>query len=87
MSAMEQMLVKVLSQVIPPEVMEILTPDNINQFAEKANAYIISQNEKMDTLVSLQNEMLARLDTVLERLENERSEQSSGSGGSDSGSN
>lgn len=84
---MEQMLVKVLSQVIPPEVMEILTPDNIQEFVERANAYILDQNEKMNTLLALQNEMLARLDAVLKGLNNERCEESSGSGRSDSGSN
>jgi hypothetical protein len=74
MSAMDQMLAGMLKSIIPPEVMEMITPEKIQAFAQGINDFIDKQN-------AFQNEVLERL----ERLENGPG-YASGSGDSGNGS-
>jgi hypothetical protein len=40
MSMMADMMADMLKKALPPEVMELLTPENIKEIGDKANAFI-----------------------------------------------
>ena len=69
MSAMDQMLVRVIHQVIPPEVMELLTTEKIQELGERINAYIISTRESLDTIIEVQAKQEASLRKLLADVE------------------
>lgn len=84
MSAMDQMLIGMLKGIIPAEVMEMITPEKIQAFAENINAFIEKQN-------AFQIEVIQRLTDLEGEVEyargyGERSGSGGDSGGSDSGS-
>ena len=72
MSAMDKMLGDMLKKAIPPEVLEMLSQENISAFVESANAFKISIESKLDNILENQS-------VIIERLENVGSEGSKGS--------
>ena len=48
MAAMDKMLADMLKRIIPQEVMELLTPEKVQEVTEGINAYITYQREFMD---------------------------------------
>ena len=57
MAAMDKMLADMLKRLIPQEVLDLLTPEKVQEITEGINAYILYQREFMD-----------RTDVVLEGL-------------------
>lgn len=70
MSAMENMLASMLKSVIPPEVMALITPEKMQEFGDKINAYIAEQRESIDLIKQVQMQQLDMLNAIAERLEN-----------------
>lgn len=73
MSAMEDMLANMLKKALPQEVMGLLTPEKIQELAEKVNAYIIDTRESLDEIkqnTSCIEQILSRLDCIEEELKN-----------------
>lgn len=48
MAAMDKMLADMLKRIIPQEVLELLTPEKVQEITEGINAYILYQREFMD---------------------------------------
>lgn len=67
MSMMQEMLADMLKKSLPPEVMELLTPEKIKEFGERANAFISDLRSGLDRIEAGQKETLARLEN-LERI-------------------
>lgn len=54
MSAMEKMLTEMLMSIVPPEVMQMLTAENINKGIARVNEYLSDQK-------AFQEEVIERL--------------------------
>lgn len=57
MAAMDKMLADMLKRIIPPEVMDLLTPEKVKEVTEGINAYILYQREFMDRTDSVLKEL------------------------------
>lgn len=76
MSALDNMLADMVKKAIPPEVMELLSPEKLQEFGDKINGYIVDTRERLD-----------RIEKAIERLSHDRhSDTDTGSTGSESGS-
>lgn len=77
MSMMETMLKDMLTKLIPADVLDLLTAENINKFVSDVKEYLINQELKIDNLqkaVDSQNEKIDNLINLLEKgKENGRS--------------
>ena len=60
MNAMEKMAISIISGLVPPEVMAMITPENIKQIADNLNS-------RFSEFEAKQNRILE----ILERLEND----------------
>lgn len=76
MSAMEKMLADVLKKAIPPEVMEFLTPEKIQELGETINAFLLdirnnheTMQAKLDILIQSEAKNKASFEAVLNKLE------------------
>lgn len=65
MSAMSDMLGDMLKKALPPEVMAMLTPENIKEIGDKANAFIVEVRGTLENIEDTQLLILKRM----ERLE------------------
>lgn len=73
MSALDNMLGDMLRKAIPPEIMELLTPEKLSEFGDKINGYIVDTRERLE-----------RIEQKLERLDNvERNNSNSSGNGSE----
>lgn len=81
MSALDNMLADMLKKALPPEVMEMLAPEKINEFGEKINAFIVDIRQGQQAI----NERLDKIETILERFENEQDNNSSSKRGKSAG--
>ena len=87
MSAMEQMLANMLKNALPAEVMDLLSPEKLQEFGERINAYIIDNKNSLEQILTNQDAILNRLTLIEERLDNARCNYSgAGKRGSGSGS-
>lgn len=86
MSAMENMLASMLKSVIPPEVMALITPEKMQEFGDKINAYITEQREDMDLIKQTQMQHSDLLAAIMERLENGGCKYNGGKRGTGNGS-
>lgn len=75
MSAMSDMLGDVLKKALPPEVMALLTPENMQEIGNKANAFIHEMRSSLHSIEETQSLILKKL----ERLENVGSDSDYGS--------
>lgn len=66
MSAMSDMLGDVLRKALPAEVMAMLTPENMREIGNKANAFIQEMRSSLRSIEETQSLILKKL----ERLEN-----------------
>lgn len=76
MSMMADMLSDMLKKSLPPEVMEMLTAENIKQIGDKANAFISELRSSLTAIEDNQTLILKKL----ERMENGGSNSDYGSG-------
>ena len=74
MSAMSDMLGDILKKALPPEVMAMLTPENMQEFGNKANAFISEMRSSLHSIEETQTLILKKM----ERLENVGSNYSDG---------
>jgi hypothetical protein len=82
MGAMDEMLASMLKNMLPPEVMELMSAENIGHIKDAVNAFVVDIRESLDT-IKAQNE------AILERLNNDNGDGAgnvSGSIGGASGS-
>jgi hypothetical protein len=70
MSAMEQMLAGMLKNALPAEVMELLSPEKLQEFGERINAYITDNKNGIEQILTNQDAILNRLTLIEERLDN-----------------
>jgi hypothetical protein len=63
MGAMDEMLASMLKNMLPAEVMELMSAENIGNIKDAVNAFVIDIRESLDTIKE-QNE------AILERLNN-----------------
>lgn len=80
MSAMSDMLGDILKKALPPEVMAMLTPENIKELGDKANGFI---SEVRNTLTNIENTQALILKRM-ERLEENGGRNSSNGDGTGS---
>jgi hypothetical protein len=78
MSAMEEMLGRMLAKAIPPEVMELLTPEKIKEFGDGISKFITETRAN-------QTAIMEKLAAIEERLDNGGSNSKRGTGKSASG--
>lgn len=62
MSALEKMVADLLVKALPPEVMALLSPENIKQFGDTINGYIADTRERLERIEQGQKIILERLD-------------------------
>lgn len=80
MSAMDNMLKGVLQSMIPPEVMALITPENMAKLQTNAKAFVDGINEKLDAANSKLEMLLdqeSNDDDIKEILEYVRSQRDS----------
>lgn len=65
MSVMSDMLADMLKKALPPEVMEMLTPENIKALGEKVNAFLIDHKEQIDRIESKLDALTLTLNTKI----------------------
>lgn len=61
MSAMDQMLASMLGKMIPAEVLELLSPENIQELKEMAGSFVAKISEDLETIKSQNEAILAGL--------------------------
>lgn len=86
MSAMEDMLASMLKKAMPPEVAALLTPEKINEFGERINAFLVHVTTQLAAIQGTQDEILKKMEGLENVGRNESSGSGSGDGGSDSAS-
>jgi hypothetical protein len=65
MSVMSDMLADMLKKALPPEVMEMLTPENIKALGEKVNAFLIDHKDQIDRIENKLDKLTLATNTVM----------------------
>lgn len=66
MSAMGDMLGDILKKALPPEVMAMLTPENMQDIGNKANAFIAEMRSSLKSIEDNQLLILKKLERIEE---------------------
>ena len=61
MSMMSEMLGDMLKKALPPEVIELLTPEKVQEFGERANSFINDLRASLTRIEENQQHILERL--------------------------
>lgn len=64
MSAMSDMLGDILKKALPAEVMAMLTPENVQEIGNKANAFITEMRGSMKSIEDNQTLILKKLERM-----------------------
>jgi hypothetical protein len=87
MSAMEDMLAKMLQKALPPELMALLTPANIEEFGNNIAAFAAEIRERLSNIEAKQERQRATLEELLDHVGRKDSSRRRGSAsGRNSGS-
>lgn len=71
MSAMDQMLASMLGKMIPAEVLELLSPENIQELKEMAGSFVAKISEDLETIKAQNAAIQFQLSTLqLKEIEN-----------------
>jgi ABC-type transporter Mla subunit MlaD len=69
MSALDKMVADILAKAIPPEVMQMLSPENIKQYGDVATGFITEVRGKLDAILASQERERATLQELSERID------------------
>lgn len=70
MSAMDQMFANMIKNALPPEIVALMSPENIQAFGEKINNYLLSQAQFQENVSTVIVSIIDKLNIIEGKIDN-----------------